>query len=181
MIPIDSRVEIVGGAETTPAQNAFVDHWDRHYFGGLTVGKGLTKPPVHWRLFLREGGNLLAHVAITELVVELDGTAATLGAVGGLFTPAHLQGKGYGNTVMERAEQFIWKDLKRPAAILFCLPQLVPFYARRHWHRVAHPVTLQQNDGTVTWDAEVMLRWPDGSQHLTRSIHVPRSNPRAIR
>jgi len=74
-----------------------------------------------------------------------------IGAVGGLFTPSALQGRGYGNAVMDRAEAFIFDELKLSMGILFCLPVPVSFYSARRWSLVIPPVTLAQKSGLVTW------------------------------
>jgi GNAT superfamily N-acetyltransferase len=105
---------------------------------------------VHWRLLLRDAYCLLSHVAITEMTVELDGQRVACGAIGGLFTPPKLQGRRYGTSLMDRAEAFIFGELKLTMGILFCLPELVPFYARRGWSLVKNPVTLEQTNGVAT-------------------------------
>lgn len=57
--------------------------------------------------------------------------------------------------------------------ILFCLPELVPFYARRGWSLVEEAVTLEQGTRVVTWGAAVMLLAADRSQNGSHRIHVP--------
>ena len=138
--------------------------------------KGLNQAPVHWRLILRNGESLLSHVALTELAVEMNGDLKHVGAVGGLFTPTDLQGLGYGTSIMDRAEEFIFERLKLPEAILFCLPELVSFYTKRRWSLVTSPVTLQQQNGSITWGAAVMLLSVDRSQSGNHHIHVPISS-----
>lgn len=167
------HLDVLPGNDVTPTQEQFINHWNQHYFGEVAVSRGLAKAPVHWRLILRDGQSLLSHVALTELEIVMDGQPMMTGAVGGLFTPSHLQGMGYGNAVMDRAEAFIFDELKLSMGILFCLPELVPFYAKRHWSLVASPVTLEQKSGLVTWGAAAMILFADRTQSGQHSVHVP--------
>lgn len=170
----DYQLEVLNGNDLTPAQETFINHWNELYFGEVAVSRGLTKAPVHWRFLLSQDETLLSHVALTELFIELDGQSLTAGAVGGLFTPDHLQGNGLGNALMDHAETFIFDHLKLPIGILFCLPELVPFYARRHWSLIEQPVTIEQKNSVVTWGAAVMILLPDRSQQSHHSIHILR-------
>lgn len=137
------------------------------------MSKGLAKAPVHWRLILRDDQGMASHVALTEMNIEMNGQPTKCGAVGGLFTPPHLQGRGFGNALMDRAEEFIFDRLKFSMGTLFCLPELVPFYAKRGWSLVDQPVTLEQKNNVVTWGAAVMLLSADHAQKGHHSIHVP--------
>ena len=173
MIPPSFHLDVVPGNDVTPAQEQFINHWNQHYFGEVAVSRGLAKAPVHWRLILSEDQSLLSHVALTELEIEMDGQPMKTGAVGGLFTPGHLQGRGYGNAVMDRAEAFVFDRLGLSLGILFCLPELVSFYSKRHWSLVSPPVTLEQKSGRVTWGAAVMILSADRTQTGEHSVHVP--------
>lgn len=167
------HLDILQGNDTTPAQTEFINHWNQHYFGEVAVAKGLAKAPVHWRLILRDDQSMVSHVALTEMMIELDDQRIKTGAVGGLFTPLDLQGRGHATALMDRAEEFIFDRLQLSFGILFCLPELVPFYARRGWSLVENPVTLEQAKGVVTWGAAVMLLSADRTQNGQHSIHVP--------
>lgn len=171
------HLDIIRGNDVTRAQEQFINHWNQHYFGEVAVAKGLAKAPVHWRLLLRDDKSLLSHVALTEMMIELDGQPAKCGAIGGLFTPLELQGRGHANALMDHAEAFIFQQLRLTMGILFCLPELVPFYARRGWSLVESPVTLEQARGVVTWGAAVMLLSADHTQHGQHRVHVPNIPP----
>lgn len=174
----DHRIDLIKGDDLTPAQGEFVNHWSRHFFGDVAVSRNLAKASVHWRLILREGEELLSQVAVTELEVEADGRGQVMGAVGGLFTPPHHQKNGFGNALMDEAERFIFEELKLPISILFCLPELVPFYAARGWSPVDAPVTLQQKDGAATWGAAVMVLSPARTRLDFSTLHVPKQTPK---
>jgi hypothetical protein len=80
---------------------------------------------------------------------------------------------GYGNAEMDRAEAFIFDELKLSMGILFCQTGLARFYAKRHWSLVIPPVTLEQKSGLVTWGAAVMILFADRIQSGQHSLHVP--------
>ena len=166
-------LEVVRGDEVTPDQEAFINQWNQHFFGQVGISRGLKQAPVHWRLFWRDDQTLHSHVALTELEIELDDQPMTVGAFGGLFTPPHLQGRGFATTLMDQAEVFVFDHLKLPLGLLFCLPELVPFYTARHWTNVTRPVTLEQETSTVTWGGAVMIMNPDRVQNALSKIHVP--------
>lgn len=80
---------------------------------------------------------------------------------------------------VQPASLFPWvlwrqKDRKLPMGVLFCLSDLVPFYERRGWTPFSGGVTLQQGEGRIEWEAEVMTLdsshdWAGGDP----LIHVP--------
>jgi hypothetical protein len=74
---------------------------------------------------------------------------------------------------MDRAERYLFEDLSLSLGILFCLDELVPFYAKRGWSLVEHPVTLEQSKGVVTWGAAVMLLNIERTPAGNHSIHLP--------
>lgn len=166
-------IDVVRGHEVTPEQQDFINYWTHAYFGDVAVCKDKKAAPVHWRLMLRNDGEILSQVAITELDIEIDGRKVTAGSIGGLLTPTHLQGNGHANSLMDRAEEFIFTDLNLPMGILFCLSELVPFYAKRGWMSLTRPVTLQQKRGPIEWDAEVMVLGHREQLNGNLSIHVP--------
>ena len=171
---MDSDIQIVKGNALRPEQKQVVIHWNNLFFGNVSVSGSKELAPVHWRLILSESGSILSQVAITELDVDINGERLTVGSIGGLFTPTELQGKGYANHLMDRAEGFISTDLGYKIGILFCLPKLVPFYQKRNWTPVCIPVTLQQKNCITTWGAEVMLFGI--SEDSIKSVHVPRQS-----
>ncbi len=166
-------IDIVRGHEVTPEQQEFINHWTHTYFGDVAVCKDKKVAPVHWRLMLRNNSEILSQVAITELAIEIDGQKVIAGSIGGLLTPTHLQGNGHANSLMDRAEEFIFTDLNLSMGILFCLSELVPFYSRRGWIPVIRPVTLHQKRGPIEWGAEVMVLGHREQPKGDLSIHVP--------
>lgn len=164
---------LISGNDVSLEQETFINRWTQTYFGEVTVSRGLSTAPVHWRWILSCQGEMVSHVAITELEIDFDGRRLTAGAVGALFTAIEFQGSGCANVLMDRAEEHIFSGLELPFGILFCLPALVPFYAKRQWTEIARPVSLQQVSGDRMWGAATMIVSPDKTQTGEHSIHVP--------
>lgn len=167
-------IDVVTGNDLTPDQENFVNVWSSEYFDHVAVSRDLKKASVHWRLFLTVDGELASHVALTEFLVIIDDREQYSGAVGGLLTARTKMGKGYGNHLMDAAESFIFERLAFESAILFCLPDLVRFYAHRGWNRIQTPVTLEQSTGTVTWPESVMTLRGQPPISADSVIHVPK-------
>ena len=169
---INPNVDLVKGNDLSPTQEAFVNHWSEVYFGTLATSQDVDQAPVHWRLFLRNAQRFVSHVALTEFPIEVDGEQKTTAAVGGLLTAQDEMGKGYTNQLMDAAEEFFFNQLHLNLGILFCLPRLVPFYAKRGWENISFPVTLAQQKGIVTWSEAVMILPKPGTSWEGKSIHV---------
>jgi hypothetical protein len=170
---INPNVDLVKGNDLTASQEAFVNHWSEVYFGTRATSQDADQAPVHWRLFLRDAKGFVSHVALTEFRIEVDGKERRTAAVGGLLTAKDLMGKGYANRLMDVTEEFFFNQLHLNLGILFCLPRLIPFYAKRGWKSILFPVTLAQQKGIVTWSEAVMILPKQGTSWEGKSIHVP--------
>lgn len=166
-------LNIVPDSEVTPAHLDFVQRWSNLYFRPAGVSEDLQEASVHWRIFLSDASQLAGHVAVTKLLVEVDGVATTLAAIGGLFVVREQMNRGFGNQLMTAAEELAFGRMQLSTAILFCLPRLVPFYERRNWRCVKGDVTLQQPTGGIAiWPEKVMVLAAPASEWLEGSIHV---------
>jgi hypothetical protein len=168
-----SIIEAVRGDSLSRSHAEFVQVWTEDYFGHVPATRDLEKASVDWCLFLTSGGKLVGHVALSKMSILLDDQIRVAGAIGGLFTARPEMRQGFANLIMDRAEEFIFRDLGVDLGILFCLPELVPFYARRRWALVGVPVTLEQTTGVVTWSEAVMVLPPNGESWSDKKIHVP--------
>jgi hypothetical protein len=171
---MSSLIDVATGNDLTSDQEKFVNVWSKEYFDHVAVSRDLKKASVHWRLFLTVDGELTGHVALTEFMVIIDGREQSCGAVGGLLTARTKMGKGYGNQLMDAAETFIFERLAFESAILFCLPDLVPFYGHRGWTTIQTPVTLEQSAGIITWPESVMTLRGQPVISADSIIHVPK-------
>ena len=157
-------------------------HWSQLYFGNVNLTEALEEAPVDYRVFASDGDTPVSHVAVTRLFTEIDGVPQTLGAVGGLFTVRDQMGRGYGNAVMDAAEDLVFNKMQLSQGILFCLLERVAFYERRGWHRVLVPVTLDQPSGEIaTWPEEVMALPTTKSESPRGSIHISCKNIDSMR
>jgi len=87
-------------------------------------------------------------------------------------------GKGHATRLLDEAESFIFERLAFRFGILFCLPALVPFYARRGWMQLRIPVTLEQRHGIATWSEAAMILSRGNDVSPDPLVHVP-IQPRA--
>lgn len=171
------NIEFLPEAQLPSRHRDFIDHWSEQFFGQQSPAD-TEEAPVHWRCILSKGDTAVAHVAVTDLVIERDGYRDTYGAIGGLFTVPEYQGQGFATAVMKAAEEFVLVRQNRNAGILFCLEELVTFYRSRDWIRTSEGVTLQQVNGVVTWPHEVMILPKPGIEWRGGTLHVPRCDSR---
>jgi GNAT superfamily N-acetyltransferase len=148
----------------------FVDKWRREYFGDLPTDEDSHQAPVHWRVLGRCDDALVSHAAISRMKVSVNGEMLPCKAIGGLLTHPDFQGKGFGNLVMDAAEQFVFEEVN--LILLFCLKSLRPFYAKRGWQLVTEPVLLEQSGEWVDWTETTMVLTPDGDRWRQGEIRV---------
>jgi len=170
---MSNPVEIIQGGDLQPRHEHFVDEWTRIYFDPTATSADLQKAGVHWRFFLNSEDELVSHAALTEYLVVLDGHPEYIGAVGGLLTKRCEMGKGHATCLMNEVEAFIFERLAFRLGILFCLPTLVPFYARRGWVQLRTAVTLEQRHGLVTWPEAAMIFSRGNEFSPDTIVHVP--------
>jgi hypothetical protein len=172
------EIEIIRSDVLSLRHGHFVEEWSRTYFDPAAVSGDLQKATVHWRFFLNSSGELVSHVALTEYLILLDGRPEYVGAIGGLFTKRGEMGNGHATRLLDEVENFIFERLAFRFGILFCLPALVPFYARRGWMQLCIPVTLEQRHGLATWPEAAMILSRGNGVSPDALVHVP-IQPRA--
>jgi GNAT superfamily N-acetyltransferase len=168
------QTEIINKEALSGERERFVEKWSRIYFQSGFTNRGEEQlATVHWRFFLSSGDELVSHVGLTEYLLVLDGRPEYVGAIGGLFTKDGAMGRGHASRLMDQAETFIFERLGFRFGILFCLPALVPFYARRGWVRLRIPVTLEQRQSIATWPEAAMIFSRGNQVSPDALVHVP--------
>lgn len=167
-------IEIVSESDLTAEQSKFAAHWIHKYFDHVEACQTHDKARVHWRMFLRDQGKLVSHLSLTELTIKLDDAEYQVGSIGSLFTVPDRMGEGLAGRLMKYAEDFLLQHSQFPIAMLFCLPDLVPFYELRSWRRVEVPVTLEQASGEIlAWSEACMILQTDNEMPNFHRLHVP--------
>lgn len=167
-------IEVIAEADLTAEQTEFAAFWTHKYFGHVSACQNRDQANVHWRMFVRDNGELVSHLSLTELAVQLDDSVLNAGSIGSVFTVKSRLGEGFANQLMDYAEDFLLQQSEFPLAILFCLPELVPFYQQRDWQTVTVPVTLEQTSREVlTWGEECMILDRRTEPVSFERLHVP--------
>lgn len=124
-----------------------------------------------WRVWLEVDGQIVSCLTIVERTAEVTGSSMRLGGVGGVATLPARQRQGYAAQVLAATAEFLG-TLPVDFGLLFCSPQLVPFYARAGWHAVPGPLLIDQPQGKIMLAMDYMVLpctgspWPAGTLDL---------------
>jgi GNAT superfamily N-acetyltransferase len=124
--------------------------------------------PKQYHFITEEDGRPLSHVGVIKTTVRAGGVAVTVGGIGAVATRPEAQGRHLVHAAMRQAADFICQELGAEFGMLYCLPRLVPFYARQGWQMVADEIEVEQPAGKVLWPYHVMVlpcgarAWPAG-------------------
>jgi GNAT superfamily N-acetyltransferase len=84
--------------------------------------------------FVRADDDLLvSHAQIVVPDLERDGRRLRIAGVGGVMTYPQFRGEGHGTAVMRRTTDHIRIDASFDVGMLFCEPDVIPFYERFGW------------------------------------------------
>ena len=129
--------------------------------------------PKVWHFITEEDGRAVSHVGVLKDTVRAGVREVTVGGVGGVVTVPEAQGRQHVHAAMRRAAEFICAELGAEFGMLFCLPRLVPFYARQGWQLVEEEVEFEQPAGKVVSPFRVMVLpcggrvWPTGKVEVS--------------
>ncbi len=124
-------------------------YWD--YFTGKTVHAAT--------IVLVEGDVVISHAEANQRIVTHNGIAYTMYGVSAVFTYPGFRGKGYGRQIVEAVTAYIDRT-DADAAMLFCAPERVPFYAASGWEEVDTPVLFGAPDNPQTKEyGKLMMRF----------------------
>lgn len=89
--------------------------------------------------------------------VRIGQRSLQVGGIGGVATPPQHQGKGYARRVLREALRIFSEEWRLDAGMLFCRPELVPFYLKSGWRELDVPVAILQPAGKVDCPVPVMV------------------------
>jgi GNAT superfamily N-acetyltransferase len=119
-----------------------------------------------------EAGELVANASFVAGTVNVAGADVRVVGIGGVVCRPEARGRGHASAAVAAALAYGRAMTGADFGMLFCLPRMVPFYARNHWERVPGPVLIEQPGGTVASPLEVMVKplsdhaWPPGTVHI---------------
>jgi predicted N-acetyltransferase YhbS len=140
--------------------------WGKNIFG--TEDAKYRWRPKDYHLVTEEDGRAVSHVGILVTSVRAGGTNVKVAGIGGVVTIPEAQGRHLVHAAMKRAAEFMCGELGVEFGMLFCLPRLVPFYARQGWRLVEEEAEFEQPTGKVVSPFRVMVlpcgarEWPAG-------------------
>jgi len=89
-------------------------------------------------------GGLVCHVGILFRTVNWNGRKFDAGGIGGVATRADRRGRGYASVALDAAIQTLKDEGSIDFAMLFCEPQLAPFYDARGWRPFEGDIYAEQ-------------------------------------
>lgn len=92
-------------------------------------------------------GRAITHACAILHKVAIDDREVRLGGLAGVITHPDSRGKGFGGQIVSAAEDHIRTQMKAEFGVLFCHPELIPFYEPRGWHTIRGPITIDQPEG----------------------------------
>jgi aminoglycoside 2'-N-acetyltransferase I len=91
-----------------------------------------------------EADGLVCHVGIFRRSVTWNGRIMHAGGIGGVATRADRRGRGYASVALDAAIQTLKDEGSIDFAMLFCEPQLAPFYDARGWRPFEGDIYAEQ-------------------------------------
>jgi len=107
-----------------------------------------------------------------ETTVRVGGRDIKVGGIGGVVSVPEARRRGHVHAAMRQAAEFMRDQLQVEFGMLFCLPRLVPFYARQNWLLLEDVVEFDQPAGPAVSPFHSMVlpfadrKWPAGKVEL---------------
>ena len=117
-------------------------------------------------------GELVASAGVLARTVDVAGTPVTVAGIGGVVCRPEARGQGHATAAVAAALTHGVESMGADFGMLFCLPKLVPFYARTGWQRLAAPVLIEQSKGKVPSPLEVMVKPADGGRWPAGNVDI---------
>lgn len=141
---------------------ALSDDEKRSLFGWAPDPFGVARLGLVWRpkdlhFLLELDGQLVSHVGILKHAIRLGARSVTFAGFGGVVTVPQAQGQGYASTLINKALGLAFDEWHVDAGLLFCLPRMLPYYERRGWGALEHPVLIDQPSGRIPAPLPVMV------------------------
>jgi hypothetical protein len=159
-------VEIRFAEALTDAERQALFGWDENIFGA--EDRLYTWRPKDYHFITEDDGRPLSHVGVLKTTVKAGGRDVTVAGIGGVVTRPEAQGRRYVHAAMQRATEFMCKELNADAGMLFCLQRLAQFYAGQGWRLLEEEIEFDQPSGRLVSPFRVMVlpcgsyEWPTG-------------------
>ncbi|HEV8721400.1 MAG TPA: GNAT family N-acetyltransferase [Candidatus Binatia bacterium] len=159
----------------THHERQLIGAWSNRFFGSHPLTARYTWTGiegVRFRVLAYDGEELVSHLRILERTARVDRKDVLVGGLGAVMTAPERHGKGFAGLTLREAERLIFDELGAEIGFLFCLPELVPFYAKRRWQLIECPVEMLQPAGNVVWPECAMLLPKPGEQWAPTTFDI---------
>jgi aminoglycoside 2'-N-acetyltransferase I len=128
------EIDVVNGQESwRTAEELFEQVWPPHVLEKLPWGHIVFADADLRVLVQAEGEGAICHVGIFRREITWNGRKAHAGGIGGVATRENYQRRGYASIALNAAIQTLKDEGATDFALLFCGPDLAPFYVKRGW------------------------------------------------
>ncbi len=113
-----------------------------------------------WRILIREAEDqLVSHVGVLTRPGLGDDSEFLIGGIGGVMTHPTQRGRGYASAGIQRATDFLRRELGVDFSLLVCRAELMPYYQRLGWSAFAGDTLVRQDGAPAIFTFnEVMVR-----------------------
>jgi GNAT superfamily N-acetyltransferase len=152
------RVEVVPKAQTPAHLRDEINRWYRRVFPDVNA-QGIDTSGRQWaegdyRVLAWHDDMWGGIVEVLRREILVGGQRVKVGGVGGVMTLPHMRGRGLAKAAMRRTADFICGELDAAAGMLYCLDEMVPFYAALGWQVLNRPITYQQGGETHMFEMQ---------------------------
>jgi aminoglycoside 2'-N-acetyltransferase I len=144
------EIDVLNGDTSWPLAKPLFDAvWPPHVLERLPWA-GVTFAHADLRVLVElEGEGVVCHVGIFRREVTWNGRKLRAGGIGGVLTREDARGRGYASIALDAAIQTLKDEGSTGFAMLFCEPQLAPFYVERGWKPFDGEIYAEQPQGQV--------------------------------
>lgn len=163
-------MEITQANDLTDTEQKQLFGWGEDIFGVQPWGLQWRRKDL--RFVLYDEGKPVSHAGILKHTVSINGEAVSVAGLGGVVTVPEARDKGFARQAVQQAMTFAKSEWAVDAGLLFCRPQMVPYYEATGWEIVESPVLIEQPGGTIPSPLPVMVLpfdgtdWPAGLVEL---------------
>lgn len=147
------KIEVVKSERLSVQQEEALDQLGAAVYppneGAPLPGASVAWASPQWSILLWEQDELVTHVGLLVREIIQDGKLQRIGGLGAVATHPARQGKGFASQAMRAAAQWFDRDRAVPYALLFCRPNLIPFYERLLWKPFMGQVFVEQPEGKI--------------------------------
>jgi predicted acetyltransferase len=148
------EIEVLNADASWPlAEPLFNAIWPPHVVEKLPWGRFVSAFP-EWRVLVQaDPQGVVCHVGLQRREVLWNGRKLQAGGISGVLTREEFRRRGYASLALNAALQTLKDEGSTDFALLFCEPQIAPFYVNRGWKAFDGEIFCDQPAGRVRYDA----------------------------